>query len=122
MSRGLARRPFKVDAFGRATVSEGRRARVRVVDCQWHWHNRSYFEAIAGRAEYPLAEKTDHGYVIRTTPASFNPIEDWYMDVEPQLEHADREGVDVMVSSMGAFNVDYHELDEAKELAIRINE
>jgi predicted TIM-barrel fold metal-dependent hydrolase len=95
---------------------------LSVVDCQTHLHNRTYFEAHVGRQEYPLAERDGGGYVFRTSAGNANRIPSHYFDIEQQLEQFESQGVDVVVSSMGAFNVDHLPVPQATELAMHLNE
>lgn len=95
---------------------------MRVIDCQCHWHVRSYFEALLDRPGYPRAERTAEGYVFHPVAGRSFPVSSHYCDLEPQLEQLEAEGVGVLVSSMGAFTVDALPVAEAKELAMRLNE
>jgi aminocarboxymuconate-semialdehyde decarboxylase len=95
---------------------------MRVIDCQCHWHARAYFEALLDRTAFPRAERSDEGYVFHPIEGRSFPVEASYCDLEPQLEHMEAEGVDVLVSSMGAFTVDALRVEEAIELALRVNE
>jgi aminocarboxymuconate-semialdehyde decarboxylase len=95
---------------------------VRVVDCQAHLHTQSYFEAHLGRSRYPYAERRGDGYVFHTSDGNANPIPRHYFDPELQLELLGQQGVDVVVSSMGAFTVDHLPVDQAAELARQVNE
>jgi aminocarboxymuconate-semialdehyde decarboxylase len=95
---------------------------VRVVDCQSHLHNRTYFEAHVGRHAPPYAERTRDGYVFHTSSGSATPIPSYYFDLDEQMERFDADGIDVTVSSMGAFNVDHLPVEQARDLAMQLNE
>ena len=95
---------------------------VRVIDCQCHWHPRAYFEAHLGRTNYPRAEKKGSGYVFHVSSGSAFEIPSGYADLEPQLEELGGQGVDVLVSSVGAFSLDHLDTGEALDLALRLNE
>ena len=95
---------------------------MTVVDCQAHLHSQSYFEAHLGRSAYPFAERDGEGYVFRTSDGNANPVPRYYFDPELQLEQLGAGGVDVIVTSMGAFNVDHLPVAEAAALARQINE
>jgi aminocarboxymuconate-semialdehyde decarboxylase len=93
-----------------------------VVDCQVHLHNRTYFEAHLGRQVPPFAESSNGGYVFHTSDGSATPIPEHYFEAERQVEELGAAGIDVLVSSMGAFNVDHLPVDQAQDLAMQLNE
>jgi aminocarboxymuconate-semialdehyde decarboxylase len=97
-------------------------AAVTIVDCQTHLHCRTYFEAHVRRRGYPRAERDGGGFVFHTSDGNSNPIPAHYWDVERQLEHFEAQGLDVVVSSMGAFTVDHLPVEMARGLAIQLNE
>lgn len=93
-----------------------------VVDCQVHLHNRTYFEAHVGRVEPPWAERADGGYVFHATGEDATWIPSSYCEIEEQMNQLHAHGVDVVVSSMGAFNVNHLPATQASELAMQLNE
>lgn len=95
---------------------------VRIIDCQTHLHCRTYFEAHVGRPDWPTAERNGDGYVFHTSDGNSNQVPPHYYEIEQQLDQANRDGVDVVVSSMGAFTVDHLPVRQATELAMHLNE
>lgn len=95
---------------------------MRVVDCQVHLHNRTYFEAHVGRIEPPWAERADGGYLFHATDAGPTAIPSAYCEIEDLMDDLDAHGVDAVVSSMGAYNVDHLPPTQATELAMQVNE
>ena len=93
-----------------------------VVDCQVHLHTRTYFEAHVKRAELPWAERANGGYVFRTPGGAASPVPSSHYEVEAHLERCAVQGIDVVVSSMGRFNVHHLPAGPARELAMRLNE
>lgn len=95
---------------------------MRVIDCQTHLHCRTYFEAHLGRDDWPRAERHGDGYVLHVSNGNSNLIPPHYYEIERQLERADADGVDVLVSSMGSFTVDHLPVAQATDLAMHLNE
>lgn len=95
---------------------------MRIVDCQAHVHGRAFFEAHIGRREHPIAERAGDGYVFHTSNGSANPIPPQYCDIDVQLEEMSAHGIDAVISSMGAFNVDHLPVEQATELAMHLNQ
>lgn len=94
-----------------------------VVDCQSHWHPREFFEALARRDRPPRATRApDGGYVVELGEATRFPIMPLLLDLDRQLEDAAAAGIDVVVSSTGAFGVEDLPAAEAGELAALLNE
>jgi predicted TIM-barrel fold metal-dependent hydrolase len=94
---------------------------VRVVDCLVHLHSRTYLEAHVGRREPPTAEPDGDGYIFRRDRAPAMSILPSFLEVDVQLAELDAQGVDVAVSSVGAFTVDHLPLPQATELAMHLN-
>jgi aminocarboxymuconate-semialdehyde decarboxylase len=95
---------------------------MQVVDCQVHLQTRTYFEAHVEREEPPSAERSNGGYVFQTTDGKRSAIPSSHFEIEAQLEHCAAHGVDVVVSSMGRFNVHHLPPSRAVELAMQLNE
>jgi len=93
-----------------------------VVDCQVHLHTRTYFEAHVERVEPPWAERANGGYVFRTAGGGRSPIPSSHYEIEAHLERCAAHGIDVVVSTMGRFNVHHLPASRARELAMRLNE
>lgn len=93
-----------------------------VVDCHVHLHTRTYFEAHVERVEPPWAERADGGYVVRTPGGGRSRVPASHHDVEAHLERCAENDIDVVVSSMGRFNVHHLPAGRARELAMRLNE
>jgi aminocarboxymuconate-semialdehyde decarboxylase len=95
---------------------------MQVVDCQVHLHTRTYFEAHVERAEPPCAERNNGGYIFRTPDGNRSAIPSSQYEIGAQLEHCAAHGVDVVVSSMGRFNVHHLPASRALELSLQLNE
>jgi aminocarboxymuconate-semialdehyde decarboxylase len=95
---------------------------MQVVDCQVHLHTRTYFEAHVERVEPPSAERSDGGYIFSTPDGTRCAIPSARYEIEEQLECCAANGVDVVVSSMGRFNVHHLPASRALELAMQLNE
>jgi aminocarboxymuconate-semialdehyde decarboxylase len=95
---------------------------MRVVDCQVHLHRRTYFEAHVERVEPPWAERSNGGYVFRTPGGGRSRIPSAHYEIEAQMERCAAHGVDVVVSSMGRFNVHHLPAGRALDLAMQLNE
>jgi predicted TIM-barrel fold metal-dependent hydrolase len=96
---------------------------ARVVDCQSHWHPRAYFDALAKRRGHPRARpSSDGGYVVELSERMSFPIRPLLLDLDQQLEDAHAVGIDVVVSSTGAFGVEHLPAAEAREMAELLNE
>lgn len=96
---------------------------ARVVDCQSHWHPRAFFEALARRRDYPRAERSsDGGYVVELSERVAFPIMPLLLDLDRQLQDAAEAGIDVVVSSTGAFGVEDLPAADAHEMAQLLNE
>jgi len=93
-----------------------------VVDCQVHLHTRTYFEAHVERVEPPWAERANGGYVFRTPGGGHCRIPSSHYEIEAHLERCAAHGIDVVVSSMGRFNVHHLPASRARERAMRLNE
>lgn len=94
-----------------------------VVDCQAHWHPRAYFEALCRRTGYPRARASgDGGYVAELAPDTSFPVMPLLVDLDRQLEQLTAAGIDIVVSSTGAFGVEDLPAAEAVELAALLNE
>jgi aminocarboxymuconate-semialdehyde decarboxylase len=95
---------------------------VQVVDCQVHLHTRTFFEAHVKRGEPPCAERNNGGYIFSTLCGSRSAVPSCHYEIETQLERCAAHGVDVVVSSMGRFNVHHLPAERALELAMQVNE
>lgn len=95
---------------------------MRVVDCQVHLHRRTYFEAHVERAEPPWAERTRGGYVFRTAGGGRSRIPSSHYEIDTQMERCAAHGIDIVVSSLGRFNVHHLPAGSALELAMQLNE
>jgi aminocarboxymuconate-semialdehyde decarboxylase len=95
---------------------------MAVIDTQCHWHARSYFEALARRKRAPRAEPLEGGYRIWITDDVSSDIPSLACDIEPQVAELQAAGIDVLLTSMGAYGVDRLPADEALELAMAVNE
>jgi aminocarboxymuconate-semialdehyde decarboxylase len=95
---------------------------MQIIDTQCHWHARSYFDSLVDRTATPRAEPLKDGYRLWITEDVWSDIPAIACDIEPQLEKLEAAGIDILVSSMGAYGVDRLPADEALELAIKVNE
>jgi aminocarboxymuconate-semialdehyde decarboxylase len=95
---------------------------VPIVDCQVHLHHRTYFEAHVARVEPPWAERTNGGYVFHTTGGAANPIPSSRYEIDREIESCLAQGADVLISSLGAFNVNHLSAARGAELAMQLNE
>jgi aminocarboxymuconate-semialdehyde decarboxylase len=95
---------------------------MQVVDCQVHLRTRTYFEAHVKREEPPSAERSNGGYIFQTPDGKRCAFPSSQYEIEAQLEQCAAHGVDVVVSSMGQFNVHHLPASRARELAMRLNE
>jgi predicted TIM-barrel fold metal-dependent hydrolase len=94
---------------------------VRVVDCLVHLHSRTYLEAHVGRHDPPLAERRGDGYLFHRDRTASEAILPSFLELDVQLDELDAQGVDVAVSSFGAFSVDHLPVPQATELAMHLN-
>jgi aminocarboxymuconate-semialdehyde decarboxylase len=93
-----------------------------MIDCQWHWYPRSFFEAQLGRRGYPRARRQDGGLFYEVAPGAALRIELQHTDLDLQLEAATAAGIDAVVSSPASIGVDGLPPEEARELAQLLNE
>jgi len=95
---------------------------MQVVDCHVHLQTRTYFEAHVERVEPPCAERNNGGYIFRSPGGDRSAIPSSHYEIEAHLERCAANGVDVVVSSMGRFNVHHLPASRALELAMQLNE
>jgi aminocarboxymuconate-semialdehyde decarboxylase len=94
---------------------------MQVVDCQVHLHTRTYFEAHVERLEPPCAERNGGGYIFQTATGTRSAIPSSHYEIDAHMERCAAHGVDVVVSSMGRFNVHHLPSGRARELAMQLN-
>lgn len=95
---------------------------MTAVDCQYHWYPPAYFEAQLRRDDYPRARRAGDGFIYELTPDAGIPIGLAHTDLERGLATAAEAGVGTVVSSPAALGVDSLPADEARELALLLNE
>ena len=96
---------------------------TRVVDSQTHWYPRLLWEAYTRRDAYPRCRCEGDGYLFELAPERWFPIRPHFYELELQLEAFEAGGIDVVVSSSASFgDVDALPLEQAKEVAIALNE
>jgi aminocarboxymuconate-semialdehyde decarboxylase len=95
-----------------------------VVDCQWHWYPRAFFERLAGRRGFPRCEHDAREDVYRLEVAQdeFLPFPREIIDLEPLLEKLDSSGISTAVLSAGSISIDIYEPALALELARLLNQ
>jgi len=96
---------------------------MKVVDTQAHWYPRILLDAYAESDGFPGCRRDGDSYAIETLPGEWTPLPLHFVELELQLETMQEAGVDVVVSSSGSFgDVDALPVEQAKELAIAVNE
>lgn len=95
---------------------------MSLIDCQAHLYSRTYFEAHVHRRHPPRAERAEGGYVFHSPRGDRRFIPPSHYEIDDQMAELDAQGVDIVVSSMGSFNVDHLPPDRAVELAMQLNE
>jgi aminocarboxymuconate-semialdehyde decarboxylase len=95
---------------------------MTVIDAQTHWHPREYFEELAKRRDIPRCRKSASGeYYVQLSDGSEFHILPSLLDLDAQLDRATTAGVDMLVSSTGAFGVESLPADEAAAMAELLN-
>jgi aminocarboxymuconate-semialdehyde decarboxylase len=96
---------------------------MKVVDTQAHWYPRILLEAYAESDGFPGCRRDGDSYAIETRPGEWTSLPLHFVELELQLETMHEAGVDVVVSSSASFgDVDALPVEQAKELAIAVNE
>ena len=94
-----------------------------MIDSQAHWYPRLLWEAYAGREEYPRCRREGDGYLYELAPDRWFPIRPHFYELDLQLETFAAAGIDAVVSSSASFgDVDSLPVDQAREVAIALNE
>lgn len=101
-----------------------RRSQRDVVDCQWHWYPRAFFEQLVGRNAFPRCEHDARGDVYRLEVAAgeFLPFPRAIIDQDALLENLDANRIETAVVSAGSIGVDVFEPAIASELAGVLNQ
>jgi aminocarboxymuconate-semialdehyde decarboxylase len=96
---------------------------MKVVDTQAHWYPRMLLEAYVESDGFPGCRREGDSYAIEMLPGDWTSLPLHFVELELQLETMRGAGVDVVLSSSGSFgDVDALPVEQAKELAIAVNE
>ena len=96
---------------------------MKVIDTQAHWYPRILLEAYAESDGFPGCRREGDSYAIEMLPGDWTSLPLHFVELELQLETMREAGVDVVLSSSGSFgDVDALPVEQAKELAIAVNE
>lgn len=95
----------------------------KVVDCQWHWYPRAFFEQLVGRRQFPRCEhdRSEDVYRLEVADGDYLPFPRAITDLEALLEGLDSGGISTAVASPGSISVDLFEPAVARELAGVLN-
>jgi aminocarboxymuconate-semialdehyde decarboxylase len=94
----------------------------RVVDSQWHWYPRAFFEDVAGRQTLPRCEIADGDYRLEITPGEELVFPIAETEIEAQIAAMDAGGVSAAIVSPGTLTVESFGPFEATRLANVLNE
>ena len=96
---------------------------MKVIDTQAHWYPRALLDAYVGSDGYPGCRREGDSYAVEMLPGQWTSLPLHFVELELQLETMRDAGVDVVVSSSGSFgDVDALPVEQAKEVAIAVNE
>jgi aminocarboxymuconate-semialdehyde decarboxylase len=93
----------------------------RVVDSQWHWYPRTFFEDVARRHAFPRCETGDDDFRLEIAPGEqlVFPIAD--TELEAQVAAMDAGGISAAIVSPGSLTVESFEPTEAERVANVLN-
>jgi predicted TIM-barrel fold metal-dependent hydrolase len=95
-----------------------------VVDCQWHWYPRTFFEQLVGRRTFPRCEHDarEDLYRLEVAADEFLPFPRAIIDRDAMLENLSASGISTAVVSAGSISVDAFEPAVARELCDVLNQ
>jgi aminocarboxymuconate-semialdehyde decarboxylase len=94
-----------------------------IVDTQSHWYPAALIEAYLGRDEFPRARRTEGSYAIERAPDFWFELPRSFLDLEVGLEAMEQAGVAATVSSSASYgDVDFLPVEQAREVAVAVNE
>lgn len=94
----------------------------RVVDSQWHWYPRAFFEDVASRRTLPRSEIADGDYRLEIAPGEELVFPIAESEIEAQIDAMDANGVSAAIVSPGTLTVESFGSVEATRLANVLNE
>ena len=96
---------------------------MTIVDVQTHWYSRTLLDAYVESPCYPPCKRDGDGYLLELIEGTWMPVPPKLFELELQMEDFRAAGIDVIISSSASFgDVDQFPVDEARELAVAINE
>jgi aminocarboxymuconate-semialdehyde decarboxylase len=93
----------------------------RVVDSQWHWYPRAFFEEVAKRMSFPHCEIAGDDYRLEIAPGEelVFPVAD--TEIDAHIAVMDAHGISAAVISPGSLTVESFGPSEATRLAKVLN-
>ena len=92
-----------------------------IVDSQWHWYPRPFFEAISKRAAFPRCHIAADEYRLEISSRDYLAFSVAECELDAQIEAMDRNGVDAAIVSPGSLTVEAFGLNEGVRLANLLN-
>jgi predicted TIM-barrel fold metal-dependent hydrolase len=93
----------------------------RIVDAQWHWYPRAFFEHVKARTEFPRCDVASGDYQLEVAPGEklVFPVAD--TEIDAQIAAMDAGGVSAAVMSPGSLSVESFGADEAVTVSKILN-
>src|SRR5947209_2454537 len=93
----------------------------RVVDSQWHWYPRAFFEDLLGRTEVPHCTIVGDEYHLEIAPGEHLPFPIAACELDVQIREMDAGGISAAIVSPGSISIESFGPAEAVRLSELLN-